>query len=443
LVRACGVGFTVGLRAVADAGLISEAKAMQASKLTRRAFGAATILGLASVAGVGITSLNAQQKTVKLGITLPLTGADAEDATLIKDGAMIAIDDANAKGGVAGHKIEVITLDSGTATAGQYDPAQAATNTKKLVSDPDVVANIGPQMSGEGKAMTPILSEAELATITPSSTNPDITDPKFAAQFKPKGKAIYFRTVTTDAFQGPNMANYYTQNLKVKSVYILDDSGAYGVGIADSFQRQAEKNGIKVLGRDQLNPKEADYTTVLTKIKALKPDAIYYGGVAQAGVKLAKQAYDIVPDMLKGGGDGVQGGAFLKGGGFPAVEGWYSTNAGPHLVEDPAAAEWVKKFTEKYGKVPEDYSITAYDGALVVLDAIKRVAESGKPIDRSNVRDAMQATNLKTLQGVVSFDDNGDIKDRTVSVFQYKKNPKYPEDDIIHQQQYLGTAPQS
>jgi len=417
---------------------------MKRAKHTRRAFNVAALLGVAALAGIaGISELRAQQKTIKLGITLPLTGADAEDATLIKNGAMMAIDEANAKGGVAGYKIEVVTLDSGTATAGQYDPAQAATNTKKLVSDPLVVANIGPQMSGEGKAMTPILSEADLATITPSSTNPDITDPKFAAQFKPKGKAIYFRTVTTDAFQGPNMANFFAQNLKVKSIYILDDSGAYGVGIADSFQRQAEKDGIKVLGRDQLNPKEADYTTILTKIKGLKPEALYYGGVAQAGVKLAKQAYDIIPDMLKGGGDGVQGGSFLKGAGFPAVESWYSTNAGPHLVEDPKAAEWVSTFTKKYGKNPDDYSITAYDGALVVLDAIKRVAESGKEINRSNVRDAMQSTNLKTLQGVVSFDDNGDIKDRTVSVFQYKKNPNYPEDDIIHQQQYLGAAPQS
>jgi len=391
----------------------------------------------------GMASLQAQQKTVKIGLTLPLTGADAEDATLIKNGAMTAIDEANAKGGVAGYKIEVITLDSGTATAGQYDPAQAATNTKKLVADPAVVANVGPQMSGEGKAMTPILSEADLATITPTSTNPDITDPKFAAQFKPKGKAIYFRTVTTDAFQGPNMANFFARNLKVKTIYVLDDSGAYGVGIADSFQRQVEKEGVKVLGRDQLNPKEADYTTILTKIKGLKPEALYYGGVAQAGVKLAKQAYDIIPNVIKGGGDGVQGGSFLKGGGFPAVDGWYCTNAGPHLVEDPATADWVNTFAKKYGTNPNDYSITAYDGALVVLDAIKRVAESGKELNRSNVRDAMQATNLKTLQGVVAFDDNGDIKDRTVSVFQYQKNPKYPEDDVIHQLKYLGAAPQS
>ena len=143
---------------------------------------------------------------------------------------MLAIDNANAKGGIAGYKIDVMQLDDGTATAGQYDPAQAATNARKMVSDDAVVAAIGPQMSGSGKAMAPILSQGDLATITPSSTNPDITDPKFAAQYMPGGKAIYFRTVTTDAFQGPNMANYFADTLKVKSVYVLDDSGAYGVG---------------------------------------------------------------------------------------------------------------------------------------------------------------------------------------------------------------------
>src|SRR3984893_10527150 len=202
------------------------------------------LLGLAALAGVLAAPAGAADKVVKIGITLPLTGADAEDATLIKNGAVLAIEEANAKGGVAGYKIETVIYDSGSATAGQYDPAQAATNTKKLVADPAVVANVGPQMSGEGKAMAPILSEAALATIPPSSTNPDITNPAFAGQFKPKGRAIYFRTVTTDAFQGPNMANYMAQVLKVKSVYVLDDSGAYGVGIADAYQRQAEKIGV-------------------------------------------------------------------------------------------------------------------------------------------------------------------------------------------------------
>jgi branched-chain amino acid transport system substrate-binding protein len=311
------------------------------------------------------------------------------------------------------------------------------------VADPAVVANVGPQMSGEGKAMTPILSEADLATITPSSTNPDITNPAFAGQFKPKGKAIYFRTVTTDAFQGPNMANYMAQTLKIKSVYVLDDSGAYGVGIADSFQKRAEQLGIKVMGRDQLNPKEADYSAILTKIKSLKPDALYYGGVAQAGVKVAKQAYEIIPKMIKAGGDGVQGASFMKGAGFPAVEGWYATNASPHMTEDPKMADWMKRFEAKYKMQAGDYTITAYDGATVVVDAIRRVAASGKPVDRSSVRDAMQATHLKGLQGEISFDANGDLINKIVSVFQYKHNEKYPDDDLVHQMTYEGVAPQS
>jgi branched-chain amino acid transport system substrate-binding protein len=402
-----------------------------------------TVAALAVLAGVAVAlRTGAADKVVKVGITLPLTGADAEGAILIKYGALLAIEEANAKGGVAGYKIETVIYDSGTATAGQYDPAQAATNTKKLVSDPLVVANVGPEMSGEGKAMAPILSEADLATITPSSTNPDITSPAFAAQFKPKGRAIYFRTVTTDAYQGPNMANYMATVLKIKSVYVLDDSGAYGVGIADAYQRQAEKIGIKVLGRDQLNPREADYTTILTKIKALKPDALYYGGVSQAGVKVGKQAYDIIPDMIKAGGDGVHGAPFLKGVGFPAVDGWYATTASPHMVEDPTAVGWVNRFHERFKTLPDDYSITAYDGTLVILDAIKRVAESGKEVNRSNVRDAMQATKLRTLQGEISFDQNGDMVSKTVSVFQYRHDTRYPDDDIIHQHRYEGTAPE-
>jgi len=380
-------------------------------------------------------------KEVTVGINLPLTGADAHDAELIKDGAMLAFDEANANGGAGGYKINVMVLDDGTATAGQYDPAQAATNARKMVSDKSVVAAIGPQMSGSGKAMAPILSQGNLATVTPSSTNPDITDPKFAAQFKPAGKAIYFRTVTTDAFQGPNMANYFVETLKVKTVYVLDDSGAYGVGIANTFQAQAEKRGIKVLGRDQLNPKETDYSTVLTKIKSLGPQAVYYGGVAQAGVKFVKQSFDILPGVIRGGGDGCYGAEILKGAGFPAAEGLYATIAAPNILDNPDAKPFVEKFAKKYNQQPENYSITAYDGALVIIDAIKRVAASGKEVNRDSVRDAIQASKVKTLQGEVSFDDNGDITSREVSVFQIHHDDKFPADDVLHQYKYMGVAP--
>ena len=385
----------------------------------------------------------AADKTITVGITVPLTGSDAEAATLLKEGAMMAVDEANAKGGVAGYKIEVMVLDNGTTTAGQYDPAQAATNARKLVAAEGVVANIGPEMSGSGKAMSAILSAGDLATITPSSTNPDITDPKFASQFRPNGKAIYFRTVTTDAFQGPNMANYFAKELKVKKVYILDDSGAYGVGMANAFEAQAKKIGMTVLGHDQLDPREADYATILTKIKGVGPDGLYFGGTSLAGIKLVKQSYQIMPNVIKGGGDGVYSASLMKGAGYPAMEGWYATIAAPYIAENPEVVPWVKEYESKYKHGPTSYSFTAYDGMLVIFDAIKRVAAAGKPIDRHNVRDAIQTANVKTLQGVVSFDENGDIKNRIVSVFRYQHNDKYADDDVLHQYKYLGTAPQT
>jgi branched-chain amino acid transport system substrate-binding protein len=239
------------------------------------------------------------------------------------------------------------------------------------------------------------------------------------------------------------MANYFADTLKVKSVYGLDDSGAYGIGIATAFEAQAKKRGIEVLGHDRLDPKASDYTPAITKIKALGAQSIYYGGDAQAGVKLAKQAYDLVPNLIKAGGDGMYGPSILQGAGFPAADGWYATVASPHMMEDAELQPWVTRFIAKNGgRQPSDYSITAYDAALVVIDAIERVAKSGKPVERVAVRDAIQETKLKTLQGEVSFDENGDIKQRVVAVFQVKHDTAHPADDLIHQYKYVGVAPQ-
>jgi branched-chain amino acid transport system substrate-binding protein len=386
---------------------------------------------------LGGRTARAVDTVIKVALNLSLTGADADSAARIKFAEI------NERHEIPGYSIDTLILDDGTTTAGQFDPGQAAINARKMVADNQVVAAIGPMMSGAGKAMAPILSQGGLATITPSSTNPDITDPKFAGQYKPMGKAIYFRMVTTDAFQGPNLANYFADMLKVKSVYVLDDSGAYGIGVADSFKKRAEEKGIKVLGRDRLDPKVADYTTVLTKIKALNPDALYYGGVSQAGVKLAKQSYDILPKMIKGGGDGIYSAEMLSAAGFPAADGWYATIASPHALEDEAADAWVKQYQAQYNTVPSDYSITAYDAALVIADAVKRLIADKKGVTRGGVRDYIQTAKVKTLQGMITFDANGDLQDRTISVFQIKKDVTYSADDMVHQYHYIGVAPQT
>jgi branched-chain amino acid transport system substrate-binding protein len=383
------------------------------------------VAGLALFCTVAIfaglpNGLTAQGKVAKIGLSLPLTGADADGADAILKGAQMAIAEINAKGGAAGYKLEATVFDSATPAAGQYDPAQAATNYKKFIADSLVMAAVGPNMSGEGKAISPILSEADMATITPSSTNPDITDPKFQSQYRPKGKAVYFRTVTTDAYQGPNMANYLFHAQKIKSVYVLDDGGAFGVGIADSFQKRVGDLGVKILGRDRLDPKEADYKTILTKIKGLNPDALYYGGVMQAAAKLASQAYEVLPKAIKAGSDGVYDLSWPKQSGKEAVEGWFCSQASPELVTSPKLEAWVTKFKKDMKREPTNYAITSYDAVLVIANAIERTAASGKPITRSSLRDAIQATKLDSIQGPIAFDGNGDILTRTVSIYQWR-----------------------
>jgi len=363
---------------------------------------------------------DAQQKMLKIGLSFPLTGADADSADAIVKGAQMAVEDVNAKGGAAGYKFEAVVFDSATPAAGQYDPAQSATNIRKFVADSLVIALVGPQMSGEGKAISPILSEADMATITPSSTNPDITDPKFKDQYRPKGKAVYFRNVTTDAYQGPNMANHAFHKLGVKKVYVLDDAGSFGVGIADSFSRRAKELGMTVLGRDRLDPKEADYKTILTKIKGMNPDAIYYGGVVQAGVKLARQLTEVMPKVHKLASDGLYDLGFPEQAGKEAAEGWWASNAAPDMLSDAKAAEWINKYKSKYKREPHNYSITAYHGVLVIADAIERTVKAGKPVTRSSIRDAIQATSLKnTLQGPIEYDENGDIKSKIIALYQF------------------------
>ncbi len=413
--------------------------------LSRRSTFRAALLAATAAAGVGTPAL-AADKNIKIGIDLSFTGADAQSAARIANGAIYAFDEANAKKEVPGYHFEVVKFDDATPTAGQYDPAQAATNARSMVSDKGFVAAIGPQMSGAGKAMSPILSQGDLAIITPASTNPDITDPKFAAQYRPAGKAIYFRTVATDAYQGPNMANYMADTLKVKSVYVLDDSGAYGVGLADAFQAQAEKKGVKIVGRDRLDPKAADYSSVLTKIKSLNPDAIYYGGVTQAGVKLIKQSYDVVPKMIKAGGDGIWTQDVLTGGGFPAVEGWYATIAAPHFDEagNPRAKAFGEAYFKKFNQHPDDYSVTCYVAAEVLIQAVKDLVKAKKTVDRDSVRDAIQKVDLKnSLIGPIEFDGNGDLKNKVISVFKITKDDKASLDDPTAQYKYVGTAPMS
>src|SRR6516165_11265882 len=123
-------------------------------------------LGAATIATVSLPRAYGADKVLHIPINMPFTGEEAEGATLVKNGAYLAIDEINAKGGVGGYRFEPGLMDDGTTNAGGYDPGQAATNARKMVNDPLALVALGPYNSGSGKAMSPILSAANLAIIT-------------------------------------------------------------------------------------------------------------------------------------------------------------------------------------------------------------------------------------------------------------------------------------
>jgi branched-chain amino acid transport system substrate-binding protein len=142
-----------------------------------------------------------------------------------------------------------------------------------------------------------------------------------------------------------------------------------------------------------------------------------------------------------GPADGVYEPEILIGGSFPAAEGWYATIAAPHLLNDPKSANWVKRYAGRYDKQPNDYCITSCDAVLVIADAIARCRVRGSD-DRGAMRDAIEATRLATLQGTISFDKNGDLTSRVISVFQIRRDTAFPPEDMAHQFKYIGLAPQ-
>jgi len=407
-------------------------------KLTRRS---ALQLGAAVIVTSDVTLARAEDKVLTIGMSVPLTGANAQQARVASNAAQFGVDDLNSKGGVAGYQVRLMVLDDGSSTTGQYDPALSATNARRMLNDPTVIASVGPLNSGSAKAMCPVLSEGEMALISGSATNPDLNSPKFFPVYHPGGKPNFFRTVTTDAYQGPGLANYFAEVLNLKKVVVLDDTGAYGVGMANAFAAQAAKKGMNVAIRDRLDPLNADYSAVLTRAKALNVDSLYFGGDPLAGIKLVKQSYEILPTVAKGGGDGVHTPDMMTGSGMPAIQGWYATSAATHVLDDPRVQPWAKRYRDAMHQDAADYTVTYYDAVMVIADAIKRVAESGQKMTRDAVRAAMLTTKLDLLQGDVSFDANGDLASKVVSIFQVKYDSKYGLQDVVHQFRFVGPAP--
>lgn len=337
----------------------------------------------------------------------------------------MVIDDFTAGTGKIGNlTIKYVSLDDATAAKGQWDAAKEAENANKVVADPDAMVYIGTFNSGAAKISIPIMNKAGMVMISPANTYTGLTrnvegitektEPDI--YYKDTGVRNYFRVVTEDGVQGPAAAAYVA-TLNAKKIFVIDDSQAYGKGLADAFVIGCKANSLDCSQRASINGKESDYKSLASDIKSKAPDLIYFGGITQ------QQAPKLVSDIRAAGikspimgGDGIYESAFIDGAGA-AAEGVLVTGAGVEDSKLPAKGQdFLKRYKAKYGEV-ENYTIYGYEAMTVALTAIKTAG--GK--DRKKILEAVAA--IKDFDGVLgkwSFDKGGDTTLTEYKVYAVK-----------------------
>jgi branched-chain amino acid transport system substrate-binding protein len=340
----------------------------------------------------------------------------------MRQGVELAIDRINGRGGAGGHPLEMLLVDSAAARPDTLSMRQAvAAAYERFVADPTVIAAVGPQTSIGGRAIAPVLSRANLATITPSATTFDITDAGLKDHFRPEGRAVFFRTVGTDLTQAGAMARFAHAHLGVRRIVLIEDGSDFGKRVTDAFSSRAGALGITVLDRWMLGWLRQDYREGLRRLGALRPGALYLGVGYDVGVKLARQIPDVLPSVHVLGAHTLFNRAFTLQARAPGAEGWFVAHVAPDLAGTAAAAGWAAQFRTRFGVDPSSYSLTAYTAVTVIADAIERLVRQGQPVTRARVRDAIQATRLPdTPAGPIAFDPDGDLERPSVSIYQVK-----------------------
>lgn len=332
------------------------------------------------------TNSGATGDTVKVGVFVDLTGQTSSFGQSTKNGIELAVEEINKAGGVNGKQIQLIVEDD------QGRPEQAKTVVQKLISQDKVQAVLGEVASTNSLAAAPVAQEAKIPMITPSSTNPKVTE---------VGDYI-FRVCFIDPFQGAVMAKFAGNTLKAKSAAIFGDvQSDYSKGLTQFFKEEFSKQGGKVVAEESYTQTDQDFKSQLTKIRDLNPDVLYVPGYyGQVGI-IAKQARELGMQMPILGGDGWDSPELWKLGGA-SLQNSYISN---HYSADNPAPEiqnFIKAYQAKFGTVPDSLAALAYDAAKVLADSLKRAGSA----DATKLRDAIAATqNFDGVTGKISIND--------------------------------------
>jgi len=362
--------------------------------------------------------------TIAIGIDLPTSGGDASDGIPTRNGAVLAIEQADQRTVPGGFRFTADDLDD--AVQGTHDPAQGAQNARTFVSDSSVLAMIGPFNSNVAEAEIPITNAAGLVQISPATVAPGLTQGDAAARLRTAQPNInnFFRVCTTSTQQATAAARF-AATLHFSHAYVIDDNESYGKGLADLFAADFSKGGGAVLGHEHLTRNQQDFTALLTKAASLHPDIIYYGGTTVTGGGLVrKQMGDVgMANVAFMGGDGISDSQFITVAGNMA-NGTYYTVAAPDATKLPSARAFVADYRKRWGTPVGPYSANAYAAVQIAIAAVEKAIRSNgdrMPTRLAVLRNVAATREFPTPIGKVGFDKNGDTLDPILSLYEVKK----------------------
>lgn len=346
-------------------------------------------------------------ESIKIGIAGPHSGAYAAFGEQLWRGASQAAEDLNARGGINGKTIELVKADDAC------EPKQAVSVANRIVDYEEVNAVIGHFCSSSTIPASDVYADAGIVMITPASTNPTVTD---------RGLDTIFRTCGRDDQQGVVAAEFIHYKLKAKKVAVIHDKDTYGKGLADAMKTRLESLGGKTALYEGLTRGEKDFNALITKLKQVDADALYFGGLHTEAGPLVRQLREQGLKIPFISGDGIVSEDFVTAaGGNKMVEGVYMTfGSDPRKVESGKAL--VEKFRED-GFEPEGYTLYSY----ATMEIIAKAIENSNTTDGEKMAQWLKGHTVDTVIGPHAWDAKGDLKQSNYVIYQWDDKGSYAE----------------
>jgi len=354
------------------------------------------------------------KKTATIGVIAPLSGDLSSLGLGIQHSVELAVKQANDSNAIPGWTLEVAAKDD------EAKPDVGKNAATSLAADPKVIGVVGTLNSSVSQSVQPVLSTAKITQVSPANTNPSLSQgAKFATSPK-RTYPTYFRTCTTDAVQGPFAARYLFQKAGLKKVATIHDKKAYGQGLVAAFTAELKKLGGQVVAAETINPDDANYQAVISKVKPAAPQLVYYGGEYPQAGPLSQQMKAAGLNVPLMGGDGIYAADFLKLAGATG-SGDLATSVGAPTDQLAAGKTFLADYTKAAFKEPaEAYGAYSYDAANAIINALKVSLKDASDVASAKqpTIEAMSKVSFDGVTGKVSFDQYGDTTTRVLTVYK-------------------------